>query len=83
MCRLFNKDCVVKRRIYMGNHYQNAMQNLWTKGDDHEEELSHSLSNFHRFFIVMSEEVKGLVRLHGFSSIYAEVKHCNGERMER
>lgn len=45
----------------MGNHYQNAMQNLWTKGDDHEEELSYSLSNFHRFFIVMSKEVIGLV----------------------
>lgn len=61
MCHLLNKDSVVKRGIYMGNHYQNAIQNLWTRGGDHEEELSYSLSNFHRFFIVMSEEVIGLV----------------------
>lgn len=40
--------------------------------------LSYSLSDLHCFFIVMSEEVIGLVRLHCFSPINTKVKHCKG-----
>lgn len=41
------------------------------------------LSNFHRFFIVMSEEVKGLVRLHRFSPINSEVKYWEEKHTQR
>lgn len=34
------------------------------------------LSDFHGFFVVVSEEVVGLVRLHRLPSIDAKVKHC-------
>lgn len=44
----------------------------------YEVELSYSLSNVHCFFIVMSEEVVGLVRLHCFSPINSKVKYCKG-----
>lgn len=41
-----------------------------------------SLSDFHCFFVVMSEEVKGLVRLHCFSPIHPKVKYCKGTNTE-
>lgn len=40
----------------------------------------YSLSDFHGFFIVMPEEVIGLVWLHCFSPIDSKVKHCQRSR---
>lgn len=55
------------------------MQRADTTGGYYQrEELSYSLSNFHCFFIVMSEEVIGLVWFHRFSPIDAKVEHCTG-----
>lgn len=41
------------------------------------------LSNFHCFFVVMSEEIVGLVGLHGFPPILAKVKHCTRRKTGR